>query len=96
MNATEKLAREFSRQLLKRIGIKQLVEANRRNAARGNDSCASHDFCDANVIMERAFRTAIGRAPLPKDGPMTDATVTLWNAAWTLAKTNSFYVEGKP
>ena len=47
-------------------------------------SCASHDFCDANMAMAAAFRRAFQRSPDIQDqaegaeGP----DVRLWNAAW--------------
>lgn len=48
------------------------------------DCCASHDFCDANMAMDEAFRRALGRPPDVYDRPdgAEGPDVALWNAAW--------------
>jgi hypothetical protein len=54
--------------------------------------CATHDFCDANMLMLAAFEEVFKRNPL--DGPgghMTQADTDLWNDAWTIAKETEFY-----
>lgn len=44
--------------------------------------CASHDFCDANMPMDEAFKVVAGHEV---DGD-NDADTSLWNGAWTRAK----------
>ena len=93
----DRLAREFSKQLLLAIGPRDLAEAARRNAARGGPCCATHDFCDANMSMDAAFQAALGYSPLDDDrrdadGDMTQECVDLFNAAWDRAKAEGFFL----
>lgn len=59
------------------------------NAANGpgRNTCASHDWCDANMAMDEAIRS-FGLDPLPpdRDGGMSQAMTDLWNAAWESAQ----------
>lgn len=48
----------------------------------GDDICASHNFCDSNVIMDSAFSVVFGR---PAD-PASEADNAIWSESWTLAK----------
>ena len=65
-------------------------EIRRRNAVDPHN-CASHDFCDANTVMEMAFNAALNRQPyfLLDDGAATDAMAEadmgLWSRAWNYA-----------
>lgn len=86
MSKVEILAREFSRQLLKDIGELKLGRVIERNVTYAkdhpNDSiCASHDFCDPNMVMAAAFKR-LG---------FDTKDVSLWNAAWDMAKASEFY-----
>lgn len=61
----------------------QFREMRRRNATpeyAGTNCCASHDFCDANMVMLAAFQQH-GLEPLAE----ADDMASLWNAAWTSA-----------
>lgn len=94
------LAREFVR-LLNEAGTPDQV----RLAAAANKSetdsavCHSHDFCDANQVMDDAFQNltgkttaelSVGRTP-SKDVPcMSDEVEGLWNDAWLLAREKDF------
>lgn len=82
------LARKFSELLLAEIGAASLraaVERNGRPEYKEHDSCATHDFCDANMVMLAAFES-LG-TPVNNDAPQ------LWNDAWTQAKLNGFFME---
>jgi len=67
-----------------------------RNASPeyAGDICATHDFCDANMVMLEAFEQVIGREPAFLEGtdeagnhsPEGDADMRLWGAAWNHAK----------
>ncbi len=46
--------------------------------------CATHDFFDASIAMELAWRRTFGRA-VDMDSELDVAT---WNAAWTMARRN--------
>ena len=55
----ESLAAEFRRLLIETIGdeaFQQVLEANRKNPG----ACASHEYCDANDVMNEAFRNLSG------------------------------------
>lgn len=85
----EKIARTFSDLLQEEIGWANLTTANKRNRTNRlyveTKSCASHDFCDANIIMAEAFQ-AHG---VPADNE--DEHITLWNEAWELAIAHEFW-----
>lgn len=88
----ERLARAFAAELITELGpntVKRVVELNRTVPA---GVCASHDFCDANMTMERAFRAAMGRE-IDLD---SDAESVLWSEAWDMAKTNNFWTTDAP
>lgn len=96
----ELLARAFAAELRKEIGADAIAEVIRRNAAETNPgTCHSHDFIDANMVMDRAWRALIGReVRLPcdvEDGRCTqaecDRDTERWNAAWEMAVANTFY-----
>lgn len=48
--------------------------------------CHSHDFFDANVFMDGAFRDVIGRGC----NVQSAGDMQLWNDAWNLAKATRF------
>jgi hypothetical protein len=89
------LARAFSKQLRLQIGLVGIHKVNERNAANADaDTCASHDFCDANMAMLDAW------CELTEEDPETvsasdilndDKNLALWNSAWALAKQRGFY-----
>lgn len=43
--------------------------------------CHSHDHCDANMAMDRAFRDC-GLAALLDSDQMSEDTCRLWSTAW--------------
>lgn len=92
MHARE-LAREFARQLRAEIGDERMTIVNMKNATVPYaGSCASHDYCDANVVMMRAYTnlTGIAEADIRLDD---EATVSLFNYAWDTARDNNFYMD---
>ncbi len=52
-------------------------------------TCATHDFCDANMLMSEAFTAVLGRDM--DAGSEDDAA--LWNEAWDLAVEHGFNKE---
>jgi len=84
----ERVARIFSALLQAELGFPTVEEIVGTNNERNDDTCASHDFCDANVFMSMAFTLTGHTDPTPWDDTATD----LWNAAWAIAKTNKFYL----
>jgi hypothetical protein len=87
ITTTEQLAAEFTREVRAHLG-EQLDEVNRRNATKEYiGCCATHDYCDANELMLRAYATIV---QIPEDDIMLDETMELMNAAWDLAKKSRF------
>jgi len=82
MKTTEEVALEFSRQLIENLGISAMTEAIIKNRTGTDGSCATHDYCDANMVM----LVALADLGLEEDGD------EYWNAAWSLAKENEFYL----
>ena len=95
----EKLAREFSKILREWIGDEKLCYVIISNRDEPNPSvCYSHDYCDANMAMHKAFVNVVGRDPLDfldrgEDGCMSEVDLNLFNAAWDLAKKKEFYYD---
>lgn len=56
-----------------------------RNAERpeGQSWCASHDYCDANMAMDAAFKLN----GIPDIDASSEADCANWNAAWAIADT---------
>lgn len=75
------LAHAFAVTLREEIGIDACREVDCVNALRADNSCASHDHCDANMTMLRAWRALYGREPF--DPVRADA-------AWSTAKRRGF------
>lgn len=63
-----------------------LVDIDAANAKYPDDTCATHDYCDANEIMQEAFLKCVGCMPDLED----DGDVALWNGAWDAAVKNGF------
>ena len=84
----------FSELLRKELGEEKIQEVVKRNKAYcvqyGDKTCASHDFCDANMIMNEALMS-LGLKRLGPDLSKTERN--LWNGAWSLAKKHEFDAE---
>lgn len=80
-----RLAAEFSR-LIREGFPEHLVVIRARNRMLDQHVCATHDFCDANMVMAEAFKNVFGREVDIND----DADTDLWNTAWDLAKAKGF------
>lgn len=80
--AAESLATKFSELLRAELGaakMKEVVKRNRKSHAKG--SCASHDFCDANMVMYAAG-IALGAWTEDID---TEEYSKLWCDAWDIS-----------
>lgn len=84
------LADEFSALLLLRIGDEAFAEVVARNQASETPlTCASHDFCDANMIMFKALENLVG-GKLDASAIVNSTEHTnLWNEAWSIAKSSA-------
>lgn len=81
---TARLALKFARLLRDEIGQRNMREVIARNErAEYGGSCASHDYCDANVLMDAAMQSTIGHG-------FTGADIPLINAAWEFARRHCF------
>ncbi|MBP8275356.1 MAG: hypothetical protein KAX55_00485 [Propionivibrio sp.] len=86
---TRRLSMKFGELLAETVtandgSIEEVVRRNRDEAEPG--ICHSHDFCDANVVMETAFIQTLNRAP----DLSSDLDTRLWTEAWNEAKRNGF------
>lgn len=79
------LAQKFASELRRQIGDEKVGRVIERNVRRGN-SCASHDFCDANMVMDAAWRELFGASIDLND----ETQCKLWSDAWTRAKQSAF------
>jgi hypothetical protein len=82
----ETLAADFSavlRRWLTADEMAQVLALNKQEA--GTNVCHSHDFCDANMAMLKAFEDLGGDLDLEDQDQ-----VKLWNAAWDIAKASGF------
>jgi hypothetical protein len=82
-----KLAGKFSEALLQEVGEETLAEINYRNSLPEHRwRCATHDFCDSNMIMAAAFYELRGYEIEFID----HEDMLLWGAAWSLARADRF------
>lgn len=83
-----RIANAFAIRLKKEIGedkFKAVLEANRTEA--NPEICHSHDFVDANVLMDEAFKEVLGvlATSTGTGGKLMNAKAdALWAAAWTI------------
>jgi hypothetical protein len=86
------VAKEFSRLLAGHLGddLAVAVQSNRDETCEG--VCHTHDYCDANMVMDEAMRNCGIDPDLARDEdgepvePFDTEFTNLWNAAWDLAK----------
>lgn len=99
----EAVAKAFSAVLNRWLSRKQWAELLEKNKGE-TDACSSHDYCDANMAMDEAFRVVLARGVLlPCDIEGNKAKeeeharqTELWGSAWTLAKEKNFFAETMP
>ena len=84
-------AKIFSKLLLKHLGAKKMKQVVARNKAeKDKNICHTHDFCDANMVMDEALKEKGFELDIDL---MDDKILNLWNEAWSIAKANKFWVE---
>ena len=80
-----KIAARFTERLQSILTESQFAEVINRNAERTNNIlCASHDFCDANMVMESAYADTTGLDP--NDEYDESLHLIMWDTAWKIAK----------
>lgn len=87
------------------LSTAELKQMRRRNHVFNMDSgvCASHDYCDANMAMEEAFKRVTGqntaqlsRRDRSKEGCdrtctcLSNTCLHMWTEAWHLSKSKGF------
>ena len=89
------LAREFHA-IIREILPEHLEEIDRSNL-EAEHTCATQDFCDANVYMDEAFVAVMERehAMFVSDASETDKEKddALWDTAWGMAIGHGFSKE---
>lgn len=92
-----KLSKEFSTLIRdKYFTTDELNAVNEENARNNDSSCATHDYCDANMIMDEAFQTVMGREFVFQDDEVPGSEeknaydTDLINAAWSMSKAAGF------
>lgn len=89
--ALKNLAAEFAKLLKNEIGEENLDKVVKQNKVNDPWICASHDYCDANMVMVTAFENIFGHEfHESEDEKVNDLEDILWNKSWTLAKKNDF------
>lgn len=91
----DQLARRFSAMLIEDLGkgiVQVITERNEQPAYDGTCSCASHDFCDANMVMLAAVESFGFTDDDVFENDCDNPLANLWGEAWNLAKTNKFYL----
>lgn len=89
---TERLAKEFSAVITEWLDPKDLKRVNELNASTEyQDFCATHNYCDANMAMDKAWNKIL-RRPFSVS---SDSDTYMLNTAWAMAKLNKFKVVSK-
>lgn len=92
--STTCLAKDFHRVIREWLTRGQLAEVEKRNATpryRESGSCATHDFCDANMAMAEAWMNLTGGEPDFGEGEDRDQEICdVINAAWDKARRHGF------
>lgn len=86
--------------MAKAIGTRRLTRVIRKNKLETDSNiCHSHDYIDANMVMDAAFRCILGRCAhfITADATVRqkNADYDLWNDSWTLAMQTRFYTEAE-
>ena len=82
----ELLAKRFVELLKKEIGVKKFEVVRSRNGTlRYVSCCASHDFCDANMVMLAAYCEVkqINEADVDVND---EQVIEVFNVAWNIAR----------
>lgn len=86
------IAKAFGRIFREQVGEAKALMAVELNRTIGNHACATHDFCDANMVMLPAMTEVLGYEPaLSEDNPKMADECRLWGEAWEIAKANDLF-----
>jgi hypothetical protein len=79
------IALRFDYRLRDELGDEEYQEVLKRNRTASEGVCHSHDFCDANMVMEEALIDVLGSCEVMDNDEHTE----LWNKAWDFWKQSS-------
>ena len=86
----ENIAEAFRKVIAGWLGADTRKTIDNVNRLSINDgTCATQEFCDANIAMLEAFEV-FDLDPLPEDDAEREAMTDLWNRAWNIAKEQGF------
>lgn len=85
---TEMVARSFCRAMAVEVGPQYLMQIVTKNRIADDGLCHSHDYCDANLVMDFALRE--NGICVDWNLPMPDKVQGIYNAAWDAAKAAEF------
>ena len=85
----EHIAEAFRKIISEWLDEKTVKAIDSENKSNSDGTCATHNFCDANMAMMEAFE-GFGIDPLPEDDAEREAMTDLWNRAWNIAKEQGF------
>lgn len=101
-NQTElinQLSDEFSRLIVANFSAEQLAETIAKNhTPEYSGCCATHDYCDANMVMDEAFQNIMNREFIfwndekPETEEQNRKDTDLVNQAWAVSKSKDFAV----
>ena len=80
-----RLASAFSACINNELTSEQMKHV-RAHCATNNVTCATHEHCDANILMDESFRLVFGR----HFDVLNPDDISLVNAAWDLARNRQF------
>ncbi len=84
-----RVAVAFKAVLTEWLTADEMAAVTARNRAEVNPHvCHSHDFCDANMAMDEAFRKVFGRPASDyldaAEGTLDEMPWEIWNDAWAI------------
>lgn len=88
-----RIGKIFSHLLLNELGKKKFNEMVKLHISKNaikEQFCVTHDFIDANMIMDEAIYQFYGQKPSNYLPEMPDYLESAWNNAWYSAKQNNF------
>lgn len=99
MALINQLSDEFSRLIVEAFTADQLAETiAKNNTVDYAGCCATHDYCDSNMVMNEAFENVMERAFIfwddenPETQEQNRADCHLFDSAWMLSKSKNFAV----
>jgi hypothetical protein len=89
MTQATQIAQRFAADLKAALTPDEFAEVLKRNTAETVPGiCHSHDFVDANMVMQPAWEAVVGRPMVMDESDQAEADRRLWNEAWDHATRN--------